>query len=144
MVEGAEVEAGTGRGSSRQERGVSDRQLIRRARDGSREAVESLVDRHWDRAHRIAYGVLGDAQAAEDVTQEAMLSLTANIGRFDPYRPFAPWLHTILANRARDWARRRARQAEVSVDPLRRESGHSVFEDSDHQSRPPARDPDLE
>ena len=111
----------------RQEREFSDRQLIRRARDGSREAVEALIGRHWDRAHRIAYGVVGDAQAAEDVTQEAMLSLTANIGRFDPYRPFAPWLHTIVANRARDWARARARRAEVSVDPLEQRASRRLL-----------------
>src|SRR6478752_10301165 len=100
MAEGTEVESSCPHGSPEQR---SDRQLIRQARGGSRKAVEELIDRHWDSAHRIAYGVTGDRQAAEDVTQEAMLSLTANIGRFDPYRPFAPWLHTIVANRARDW-----------------------------------------
>lgn len=124
---------------------VSDRQLIRRARDGSREAVEALIDRHWDRAHRIAYGVVGDSQAAEDVTQDAMLSLTANIGRFDPYRPFAPWLHTIVANRARDWIRAQARRAEVSVDPLDpddEQPGRKVPPEDD--SMPLSTDPDLE
>jgi RNA polymerase sigma-70 factor (ECF subfamily) len=75
--------------------------------------VEALVERHWDRAHRIAYGILGDAHAAEDVTQEAMLSVLGSIGRFDPYRPFEPWLHRIVSNRALDWARSRQRRAEV-------------------------------
>lgn len=125
---------------------VSDRQLIRRARDGSRDAVEALIDRHWDRAHRVAYGVVGDAQAAEDVTQDAMLSVTANIGRFDPYRPFAPWLHTIVANRARDWLRSRARRAEVSVDPLDpggERGGRELPPEAD-DSMPSSADPDLE
>lgn len=65
----------------------SDRRLLRAARKGSPEAVEALIERHWDQAHRIAYGILGDAHAAEDVTQEAMLSVLGNIGRFDPFQP---------------------------------------------------------
>src|SRR5262249_40264350 len=129
MAEGAEVESRCPRGPSRRHGELSERQLIRSARGGSREAVEELIDRHWGRAHRIAYGVIGDRQAAEDVTQEAMLSLTANIGRFDPYRPFAPWLHTIVANRARDWARSQARRAEISVDPLEQDSDQAEARD---------------
>lgn len=144
MVEGAEAESTGPRGVPERQGEFSDRQLIRRARGGSRDAVEALIERHWDRAHRIAYGVIGDAQAAEDVTQEAMLSVTANIGRFDPYRPFAPWLHTIVANRARDWARERARRAEVSVDPLQGRGQESVLREPDRATDPPARDPDLE
>jgi RNA polymerase sigma-70 factor, ECF subfamily len=90
--------------------------LLRDARRGKPEAVEALIERHWGRAHRIAYGILGDAHAAEDVTQEAMLSIVKNIGRFDPYRPFGPWLHTVVSNRALDFARARARRAELTTD----------------------------
>lgn len=98
----------------------SDRRLLRAVRKGSPEAVEALIERHWDQAHRIAYGILGDDHAAEDVTQEAMLSVLGNIGRFDPFQPFDPWLHRIVSNRALDWARARARRAEVlSDDPAR-------------------------
>lgn len=91
----------------------SDRELMRAARAGSEAAAEALVARHWDRAHRIAFGILGDAHFAEDVTQEAMVSILANLGRFDVRRPFEPWLHRIVANRALDWARARSRREEV-------------------------------
>ncbi|HET7121532.1 MAG TPA: RNA polymerase sigma factor [Solirubrobacterales bacterium] len=97
---------------------LSDRKLLGAARRGSAEAVDTLIDRHWDRANRIAYGILGDAHAAEDVTQEAMLSIVRNLGRFDPYRPFQPWLHRIVTNKALDWTRARARRPEIVVDPL--------------------------
>jgi RNA polymerase sigma-70 factor (ECF subfamily) len=96
---------------------LSDRRLLGDARRGSREAIEALVERHWDRAHRIAYGLLGDAHAAEDVTQEAMLSVVGGIGRFDVLRPFEPWLHRVVTNRALDWARSRSRRPEVPVAP---------------------------
>jgi RNA polymerase sigma-70 factor, ECF subfamily len=93
----------------------SDRRLLRAARRGSPGAVEALVERHWARAHRIAYGVLGDAHAAEDVTQEAMLSIVGGIGGVDLRRPFEPWLHRIVVNRALDWSRSRARRPEVRL-----------------------------
>src|ERR1043166_8372146 len=88
---------------AREKERLWDRELLRGARRGSPQAVEALIERHWDRAHRIAYGILGDAHAAEDVTQEAMLSIVKNIRRLDPYRPFGPWLHAVVSNRALDW-----------------------------------------
>lgn len=91
----------------------SDGELMRAVRQGSEAAAEELVARHWDRAYRVAFAILGDAHFAEDVTQEAMVSLLGNIGRFDARRPFEPWLHRIVANRALDWARARARREEL-------------------------------
>lgn len=93
---------------------ASDCELLREARSGSRAAVERLVERHWNRAHRIAYGILGDPHIAEDVTQETMVSILSNLGRFDTRRSFEPWLHKIVTNRALDWARARERREQVS------------------------------
>lgn len=98
-------------GSADRER--SDRELLRAARAGSAAASENLVARHWDRAHRIAYGILGDSHIAEDVTQEAMVSILAGLGRFDTRRSFEPWLHRIVTNRALDWARARSRREDL-------------------------------
>lgn len=93
----------------------TDRELLREARAGSRSATEAIVERYWDKAHRIAFGVLGDRHIAEDVTQESMLSILANLSRFDTRRPFEPWLHRIVTNRAVDWARARERREKVAT-----------------------------
>ena len=90
--------------------------LIRQARRGSADAVEALVRRHWDSAHRAAYLIVHDAQAAEDIAQEAMLAAVRSIDGFDRRRPFRPWLHRIVVNRSLDWLRARARRPEVSVE----------------------------
>jgi RNA polymerase sigma-70 factor (ECF subfamily) len=90
--------------------------LIRQARDGSADAVESLVRRHWDGAHRAAYLIVHDAAAAEDIAQEAMLAAVRAIDSFDRRRPFRPWLHRIVVNRSLDLLRARARRPEVSAD----------------------------
>lgn len=92
----------------------TDRELLREAREGSRTATERLVERHWDRAHRIAYGILGDSHLAEDVTQETMVSIVSNLSRFDTRRSFEPWLHRIVTNRALDWARARERREQIA------------------------------
>lgn len=86
-------------------RGADEPALIRRAKGGSREAFEELFRRNWRPAYRAAYLVVGDAQAAEDIAQEAILSAIRHLDHFDASRPFAPWLHRVTVNRAIDWAR---------------------------------------
>ena len=86
----------------------SERKLIREAQRGSREALAGLYELHWQRAQRAAYLVVHDAAAAEDIAQEAFLAAVDGLDRFDRRRPFAPWLHRIVVNRAIDWGRREA------------------------------------
>jgi RNA polymerase sigma-70 factor (ECF subfamily) len=91
-----------------------ERKLLREAQRGSEEALEVLVRRHWPLAHRAAYLVIGDATAAEDVAQEALVAAIRSLDRFDLRRPFGPWLHRIAVNRAIDHARARAARGEVA------------------------------
>jgi RNA polymerase sigma-70 factor, ECF subfamily len=89
--------------------------LVREAQRGSADAVEELFRRHWRRAHRAAYLVVGDATAAEDIAQEAFLAAVRALDRFDRRRPFGPWLHRITVNRAIDFARARRLRAEQAL-----------------------------
>ena len=59
--------------------------------------------------------MIGDAAAAEDVAQEALVSAIRALDRFDLRRPFGPWLRRIAVNRAIDHARARGSRGEVSV-----------------------------
>jgi RNA polymerase sigma-70 factor, ECF subfamily len=88
--------------------------LIRQVRNGSADAVETLVRRHWDAAHRTAFLIVQDTAAAEDIAQEAMLAAVRAIDGFDRRRPFRPWLHRIVVNRSLDWVKARQRRPEVS------------------------------
>ncbi len=81
---------------------------MREAKRGSEAAVADLFSAHWPRAHRAAYLVVHDAAAAEDIAQEAFLAAVDALDRFDRRRPFGPWLHRIVLNRAIDWGRREA------------------------------------
>ncbi len=86
--------------------------LVRDAQRGSAEAFEQLFRSHWPRAYRAALLVVGDAAAAEDIAQESFLAAVRALDRFDRRRPFGPWLHRIVVNRAIDWARARALRRE--------------------------------
>ncbi len=83
-----------------------ERKLVREAQGGSQEALTDLYASHWRRAHRAAYLVVHDRAAAEDIAQDAFLAAIDALDRFDRGRPFGPWLHRIVVNRAIDWARR--------------------------------------
>ena len=93
-----------------------ERAWIRAAQRGSAPALEQLFRHHWPRAHRAAYLVVHDAAAAEDIAQEAFLAAVRALDRFDRRRPFGPWLHRIVVNRAIDWARARELRRELSAE----------------------------
>lgn len=86
----------------------TERKLVQKAQRGSQAAIAELYERHWERAHRAAYLVVHDAAAAEDIAQDAFLAAVDALDDFDRRRPFAPWLHRIVINRAIDWGRREA------------------------------------
>ena len=93
----------------------SERALIQAAQRGDPGAVEDLYRRHWRPAYRAAFLVTRDAHAAEDIAQEAFVAAQRALARFDRRRPFAPWLHRIVVNRAIDWSRARRLRAEAGA-----------------------------
>jgi RNA polymerase sigma-70 factor, ECF subfamily len=95
------------------ESALDERQLVREAQAGSDAAMAQLYSAHWRFAYRAAYLVVHDAAAAEDIAQDAFLAAVDALDRFDRRRPFAPWLHRIVVNRALDWARREALRRKV-------------------------------
>ncbi len=95
--------------------GRDERAHVRGAQRGSASDLEALFRIHWPRAHRAAYLVTHDAQASEDIAQEAFLAAIRSLDRFDRRRPFGPWLHRIVVNRAIDWTRARQLRSEVEL-----------------------------
>ena len=95
--------------------GRDERAHVRGAQRGSASDLEALFRIHWPRAYRAAYLVTHDAQAAEDIAQEGFLAAVRALDRFDRRRPFGPWLHRIVVNRAIDWTRARRLRAEVEL-----------------------------
>jgi RNA polymerase sigma-70 factor, ECF subfamily len=93
----------------------SDRDLVRRARRGDREAAAALFRRYWSDAWRAAFAITGRRSLADDVAADGFERAFAALGRFDERRPFGPWLHRIIANRALDLLRAERRLSDEEL-----------------------------
>ena len=89
--------------------------LVRAAQRGDPAALEALFTTFWPECHRAAWLITRDHSAAEDIAQEGFLRAVAALDRFDRGRPLGPWLRTIVARRAIDYARARAVRREVQA-----------------------------
>jgi RNA polymerase sigma-70 factor (ECF subfamily) len=96
----------------------SDRDLVRRARRGDREAAAALFRRYWRDAWRAAFAITGRRSLADDVAADGFERAFAAIGRFDERRPFGPWLHRIVANRALDVLRAERRLSDEGLPDM--------------------------
>jgi RNA polymerase sigma-70 factor (ECF subfamily) len=93
-------------------------------------SFEQLIEGSVSRIHRAALGFLGDEQSAREAAQEALTRAYAARGRYDPGRPFYPWMYRIVKNTCLDIlrSRRRRPQAAVEVERLAA-SGPSPLEE---------------
>jgi RNA polymerase sigma factor (sigma-70 family) len=86
---------------------------------GDRDAFAELYDRYGVRVYRLAHRIVRDARLAEDVTQEAFLTLWLQSPRFDASRSRpAAWLFTLAHRRAVDVVRREQLRQTETVDAL--------------------------
>ena len=91
---------------------LTDADLVLRASKGDQSACGELVSRHQRSVFNLAFRLLGDSAAAEDVSQDTFLKAFRRLETFDPTRRFPPWLLRIAHNTAVDALRRRPPDAE--------------------------------
>jgi RNA polymerase sigma-70 factor, ECF subfamily len=99
-------------------------------------AFEIVYDRHGGPAYSLAYRIVGDRQVAEEVTQEAFLSVWRSGARFDRARgSVRTWLLGVVRNRAIDVLRREAGRAPtVSLELETVPEQESRFEPTDSEA----------
>jgi RNA polymerase sigma-70 factor (ECF subfamily) len=101
------------RGRSPQAR-ETDALLVERSRKGDRLAFEELVVRYADRLYAVVLRFVGDAEEAEEVTQESFLRAWRSIPKFQGRSQFFTWLYRIGINEAKRRAERRPPAGTVS------------------------------
>jgi RNA polymerase sigma-70 factor (ECF subfamily) len=91
-------------------------ELVRRARDGDRQALETLVARYDRYVLGVALLTLGDRDEAQDAAQETLIKAMRGLQGFKGRSAFRTWLYRITVNTCRDFQRRRSRQRETPLD----------------------------
>lgn len=98
----------TGRRPSDLQR-LADEDLMELVHEGEVRAFEVIFDRHGDAAFSLAYRMSGSRTRAEDVVQDAFLSLWRSGARYDRLRgSVRSWILSVVRNRAIDAFRREA------------------------------------
>jgi len=88
---------------------MDTRAELMRATRGDRAALRRVVDAWIPRIRRWAWVLCGDPAIAEDAVQESLVRLVRFVDRYDPARPFGPWLKTLVDNACRSELARRSR-----------------------------------
>ena len=87
---------------------TDDATLVHAARDGNKEAFALLLDRHWPLLLALCRRMMGNADLAQDVAQEAALQEFLSLDRLRRAEQFGSWLSGIGLNICRHWLHRRS------------------------------------
>jgi RNA polymerase sigma-70 factor (ECF subfamily) len=111
-------------------------ELARRAKDGDRLALETLLGAIRPRALNVCRGVLPHLPDAEDACQDTLIKISQKMDAWNGTSHFTSWAHVVALNSARSAYRRMRRQA-AAADP---HSPGPLERPDPHAARPAGRD----
>ena len=94
---------------------LSEKEIISKCQQGETDYYEELVNKYKRRAYFYALGMVGSAEDALDLSQEAFIRAYRALKRFKPQYQFKNWFFRILTNLCISHLRRRGRRMEVST-----------------------------
>ena len=95
---------------------LPDEDLVRDSLAGDEGAFRDLMERYKRRAFGVALGIVGDADDAQDVVQDAFVKAYYKLGDFRFGSNFYTWFYRLLVNQAIDRWRKTSRSVTVSYD----------------------------
>ncbi len=107
----------------------TDPQLVEAAQQGDQQALNTLLEQHYDRVYAICRRLAGNDADAADATQEALMAIVRGLSKFDGRAKFSTWSYRVATNACLDELRRRGR---------RPTPGLPEFETAEHASEPSA------
>jgi RNA polymerase sigma-70 factor (ECF subfamily) len=102
----------------------TEKELLRQAKGGDYFAFQQLVVRLQPRVYGLAYRILGQAQDAEDVTQQTFLALIEHIADFREESSLATWALRIATNHALKILRKKRTVKMVAMSDMGSEEGY--------------------
>lgn len=98
---------------------MADEELMGLAAAADPDAFSALYDRHITAAYSLAYRIVGGQSLADDVTQEAFLSVWRSAARYDSRKgSVRSWVLSVTHNRAIDQLRRKTRHTDRQTGDL--------------------------
>ncbi len=93
-----------------------DSRLMAQLKRGHKAALAGLVEKYKKQAYYLALGMVGNADDAFDISQEAFIRVYNSAGTFDETQRFFPWFYSIIANLCKNLLRKRQRTMAQSID----------------------------
>lgn len=103
--------------------------LVCAAREGDKEALNTLLLRHWQWLKALVYSVLADAQDLDDVMQNVCLRVVSRIHTLREPECFRAWLAILARREAIKHYRGKARRPDPSVDEFVVMSASGAYRD---------------
>lgn len=104
----------------------TDRELVAKARAGSREALDELIGRHYQTCVRLAARILGDPFEAQDEVQNTCRKVFERLDQYEGHAEFISWLRRIVTNQCLMVLRLRRQRQFVFLDNATQEGGGAV------------------
>ncbi len=98
--------------------GTRDEDVVRRAQEGDRAAVDTLLRRHYDTIRAVVHRIVINSHDAEDATQMALIAIARGINSFDGRSSLTTWMYRIATNAAIDEVRRIRRRPLPTDDDI--------------------------
>ena len=94
----------------------TDLNLVKRARNGDRDAFSVLLERYQRRLYSVCLGIVRNPDDAQDRLQETAVKVFLNLDRFEGQSSFYTWAYRIASNVCIDFLRKKKRQRTVDYD----------------------------
>ena len=100
---------------------MEDNELINRAKEGDRKALENLLERYRDWIFNVALSFIAHREDAADITQEVLVKIMTKLSTFRQESDFKTWVYRIVKNHFLNMKRRRYEMYSMTFDSFARD-----------------------
>lgn len=135
-VDNSELDAGVSTAEFDIVKYAGERALVEGLKSGDQQAFRQAVARYSSRMLAVARSIVGTAHA-EDIVQDAWVTVFRQISGFEHRSALATWLHRIVTNRAISDLRSRSKEVAPPIRPDEEDPSAEWFDDRGHWAIPP-------
>src|ERR1700757_936797 len=86
---------------------VAEDELIRQLQAGSKMAYREFIEQYQSKVYRLAYGILGDREDADEIAQRVFVKAYLAVKSFDARSSLYPWIYCIAVNECYGFLRKK-------------------------------------